>query len=98
MENRLVCQRVLPTLYRDAGVHRLAPFFRWLRSALQAVAPADVEDPRIVVLSPGPYNDTAFEHAVLASTLGYPLVEAPTSPSAAARCGCGRSASASPST
>ena len=64
-----------PTLYRDAGVHRLAPFFRWLRSALQAVAPADVEDPRIVVLSPGPYNETAFEHAVLASTLGYPLVE-----------------------
>jgi uncharacterized circularly permuted ATP-grasp superfamily protein/uncharacterized alpha-E superfamily protein len=75
MENRLVCQRVLPTLYRDAGVHRLAPFFRWLRSALQAAAPPDVEDPRIVVLSPGPYNETAFEHAVLASTLGYPLVE-----------------------
>jgi uncharacterized circularly permuted ATP-grasp superfamily protein/uncharacterized alpha-E superfamily protein len=75
MENRLVCSRVLPTLYRDAGVHRLAPFFRWLRSALQAAAPRDVEDPRIVVLSPGPYNETAFEHAVLASTLGYPLVE-----------------------
>jgi uncharacterized circularly permuted ATP-grasp superfamily protein/uncharacterized alpha-E superfamily protein len=75
MENRLVCQRVLPTLYRDAGVHRLAPFFRWLRSALQAAAPPGVEDPRIVVLSPGPYNETAFEHAVLASTLGYPLVE-----------------------
>ena len=75
MENRLVCSRVLPTLYRDAGVHRLAPFFRWLRSALQAAAPPDVDDPRIVVLSPGPYNETAFEHAVLASTLGYPLVE-----------------------
>ena len=75
MENRLVCSRVLPTLYRDAGVHRLAPFFRWLRSALQAAAPPGVEDPRIVVLSPGPYNETAFEHAVLASTLGYPLVE-----------------------
>jgi uncharacterized circularly permuted ATP-grasp superfamily protein/uncharacterized alpha-E superfamily protein len=75
MENRLVCSRVLPTLYRDAGVHRLAPFFRALRSALQAAAPADVDDPRIVVLSPGPYNETAFEHAVLASTLGYPLVE-----------------------
>ena len=75
MENRLVCSRVLPTLYRDAGVHRLAPFFRWLRSALQAAAPPDVEDPRIVVLSPGPYNETAFEHAVLARTLGYPLVE-----------------------
>jgi uncharacterized circularly permuted ATP-grasp superfamily protein/uncharacterized alpha-E superfamily protein len=75
MENRLVCSRVLPTLYRDAGVHRLAPFFRSLRAALQAAAPPDADDPQIVVLSPGPYNETAFEHAVLASTLGYPLVE-----------------------
>ena len=76
MENRLVCQRVLPDALprrRRAPARAVLP----LRcgSALQAVAPADVEDPRIVVLSPGPYNETAFEHAVLASTLGYPLVE-----------------------
>ena len=62
-------------LYRDSQVHRLAPFFRSLRVALQEVAPPDVEDPRIVVLTPGPWNETAFEHAFLASTLGYPLVE-----------------------
>jgi uncharacterized circularly permuted ATP-grasp superfamily protein/uncharacterized alpha-E superfamily protein len=75
LENRTVVSRVLPSLYRDAQVHRLAPFFRSLRVALQAVAPAGVDDPRIVVLTPGPWNETAFEHAVLASTLGYPLVE-----------------------
>ena len=75
LENRTVVSRVLPTLYRDAGVHRLAPFFRSLRVALQAVAPPGIEDPRIVVLTPGPWNETAFEHAVVASTLGYPLVE-----------------------
>jgi uncharacterized circularly permuted ATP-grasp superfamily protein/uncharacterized alpha-E superfamily protein len=75
MENRTVISRVLPSLYRDAQVHRLAPFFRSLRVALQAVAPPAVDDPRIVVLTPGPWNETAFEHAVLASTLGYPLVE-----------------------
>jgi uncharacterized alpha-E superfamily protein len=56
-------------------VHRLAPFFRSLRVALQEVAPPDVEDPRIVVLTPGPWNETAFEHAVFASSLGYSLVE-----------------------
>lgn len=75
LENRAVVSRVFPSLYRDAQVHRLAPFFRALRAALQDVAPAGVEDPRIVVLTPGRWNETAFEHAFLASTLGYPLVE-----------------------
>jgi uncharacterized circularly permuted ATP-grasp superfamily protein/uncharacterized alpha-E superfamily protein len=75
LENRTVISRVLPSLYRDAQVHRLAPFFRSLRVALQEVAPPGVEDPRIVVLTPGPWNETAFEHAVLASSLGYSLVE-----------------------
>jgi len=75
LEARAVVSRVFPTLYRDAQVHRLAPFLRSLRVALQKVAPRDVEDPRIVVLTPGPWNETAFEHAFLASTLGYPLVE-----------------------
>ena len=75
LEARSVISRVFPTLYRDAQVHRLAPFFRSLRVALQEVAPASVEDPRIVVLTPGPWNETAFEHAFLASRLGFPLVE-----------------------
>jgi len=75
LENRTVISRVLPSLYRDSQVHRLAPFFRSLRLALQEVAPPRAEDPRIVVLTPGPFNETAFEHAVLASSLGYPLAQ-----------------------
>ena len=75
LENRLVTSRVLPDLYRDAQVVRLAPFFRELRAALQRVAPVSAESPRIVVLSPGPWSETAFEHGSLASYLGYPLVQ-----------------------
>ena len=75
LENRMVVSRVLPSLHRDAHVHRLAPFFRTLRSALRAAAPPSAAEPRIVVLSPGPWSETAFEHAHLASYLGYPLVE-----------------------
>jgi uncharacterized circularly permuted ATP-grasp superfamily protein/uncharacterized alpha-E superfamily protein len=75
LENRTVISRVIPSLFRDSQVHRLAPFFRALRLALLEVAPLAAEDPRIVVLTPGPHNETAFEHAVLASSLGYPLVE-----------------------
>ncbi|HEV8296753.1 MAG TPA: circularly permuted type 2 ATP-grasp protein [Acidimicrobiales bacterium] len=75
LENRVVVSRVFPSLYRDSQVHRLAPFFRSLRSSLQAVAPPATDDPRIVVLTPGPWSETAFEHAYIASYLGYPLVE-----------------------
>jgi len=75
LENRAVISRVFPSLYRDSHVHRLAPFLRALRVALQEAAPPGVDDPRIVVLTPGPWNETAFEHAFLASRLGYPLVE-----------------------
>lgn len=75
LENRTVVSRVFPSLYRDAQVHRLAPFFRALRQSLQDVAPVGVTDPRIVVLTPGPHSETAFEHAFVASYLGYPLVQ-----------------------
>ena len=78
LENRVVVSRVFPSLYRDSQVHRLAPFFRTLRASLQDVAPPDADDPRIVLLSPGPWSETAFEHAYLASHLGYPLVEGAT--------------------
>lgn len=74
-ENRVVVSRVLPDLYRDADVVRLAPFFRELRATLQRVAP-DTDGPAsIVVLTPGPRSETAFEHGYLASYLGYPLVQ-----------------------
>jgi uncharacterized circularly permuted ATP-grasp superfamily protein/uncharacterized alpha-E superfamily protein len=75
LENRVVLSRVFPSMYRDVQAHRLAPFFRSLRSALRAAAPVGVDEPRIVVLSPGPWSETAFEHAFLASYLGYQLVE-----------------------
>lgn len=75
LENRIVVSRVLPDLYREAEVLRLAPFFRELRAALQRVAPPSADDPRIVVLTPGPWSETAYEHGAIASYLGYPLVQ-----------------------
>src|SRR5207237_5975969 len=74
LENRRVVSRVFPSLHRDAQVHRLAPFFRALRAGLEAVAPPSTDEPRIVILSPGPRSETAFEPALLASRLGCALV------------------------
>ncbi|MGR9046108.1 MAG: circularly permuted type 2 ATP-grasp protein [Gammaproteobacteria bacterium] len=75
LENRTVMTRVLPDLFCEANVHRLAGFFRALRSALEQMALHNKEAPRIVVLTPGSLNETYFEHAYLASYLGYSLVQ-----------------------
>ena len=75
MQNRRVVSRVMPELYHAAHLHRLTPFFQAMRSALIDAAPAQVESPRVVVLSPGSMSETAFDQAFLASLLGFPLVE-----------------------
>ena len=75
VENRRVLSRVFPQLFHTIEVQRLAPFIRALRSALVGAAPLGVDDPSIVILSPGALSETAFEHASLAAQLGYPLVE-----------------------
>ena len=75
LENRLVSARVLPDVFRAAHIQRLAPFFQTYRETLRSLAQGHKENPRIVVLTPGPYNETYFEHAFLARYLGYTLVE-----------------------
>lgn len=75
LENRTVMMRVLPDIFRETQVHRLAGFFKSLRKGLADIAPHNKEDPRIVVLTPGPLNETYFEHAYLAAHLGFTLVQ-----------------------
>jgi uncharacterized circularly permuted ATP-grasp superfamily protein/uncharacterized alpha-E superfamily protein len=75
MENRRVISRVMPELYRQAGLHRVAPFFQALRATLIDSAPHGAPNPRVVVLSPGTLSETAYDQAFVASSLGFPLVE-----------------------
>jgi uncharacterized circularly permuted ATP-grasp superfamily protein/uncharacterized alpha-E superfamily protein len=75
LENRIVLTRALPTVFRECHVLRLAPFFIALRQTLASLASAGSENPRVVLLTPGPYNETYFEHAYLARYLGYTLVQ-----------------------
>jgi len=73
LENRLVLSRAYPNLYNAMNVRRLAPFFDDLRQGLAACA--ERHDPRICLLTPGPYSETYFEQAHLARYLGFLLVE-----------------------
>ena len=75
LENRLVLSRMLPDVFRDCQVQRLARFFLTVRETLREIAPHHRDNPRVVLLTPGPYNETYFEHAFLAQYLGYTLVE-----------------------
>ncbi|KIH85564.1 circularly permuted type 2 ATP-grasp protein [Pseudomonas batumici] len=75
LENRTIVSRAFPDLYRDLRVHHLAGFFRTLQETLVRQAPSDAEAPLVVLLTPGRFNESYFEHLYLARQLGYPLVE-----------------------
>lgn len=74
LENRQIVSRVFPDLLSDLGVRSLGGFFGALRESLLRHAP-EGEAPLAVVLTPGSFNETYFEHAYLARQLGLPLVE-----------------------
>ncbi|MFZ1921814.1 MAG: circularly permuted type 2 ATP-grasp protein [Xanthobacteraceae bacterium] len=73
IENRLALSRAVPDIYRKARVERVAPFFQALQAELFALNKRD--NARIGLLTPGPMNETYFEHAYLARYLGLLLVE-----------------------
>src|SRR5476649_526186 len=75
LENRTIVSRAFPDLYRDLQVQHLTGFFRTLQETLARQASCDDQSPLIVLLTPGRFNESYFEHLYLARQLGYPLVE-----------------------
>lgn len=80
MHNRLVVARQFPDAFRELRVQRIASSYRRLLDTLELAAKAVAARlgdgaPRVVLLTPGPYSETYFEHAYLARYLGVPLVE-----------------------
>jgi uncharacterized circularly permuted ATP-grasp superfamily protein/uncharacterized alpha-E superfamily protein len=73
LESRLALQRAIPEVYRAIKVERLAAFFQAFQSALSSFNRQD--DSRVCLLTPGPMNESYFEHAYLARYLGLLLVE-----------------------
>lgn len=73
LENRVIAARTWPEAFRGMPVARLAGFFEAWRSGLHQLS--GKSEPRVVLLTPGPFNETFFEHAYLARHLGVPLVE-----------------------
>lgn len=75
LENRVNVSRTFPEVFQDYQIQRLVGFFQTFRETLKGLARHNRETPRIVILSPGPFSETYFEHVSLARYLGFPLVE-----------------------
>ena len=75
LEDRKMMMRLFPELFSR---HRVAPVAHYpdlLLETLRSVAPPSVNEPTVVVLTPGMYNSAYFEHAFLAQQMGIELVE-----------------------
>jgi len=76
LENRSVMARTFPETLEDAAAAKLTPWLDAVRAALSNLSSVSArENPQVVVLTPGPANETYFEHAYLAARLGYTLAQ-----------------------
>ncbi|VTU22814.1 hypothetical protein SRS16CHR_03126 [Variovorax sp. SRS16] len=74
IENRLAISRQFPQAFEALHVQRMAATYSAMMEGLQRMCPAGAP-PHVVLLTPGPYSETYFEHAYLARYLGITLVE-----------------------
>lgn len=75
LENRIVMSKVIPELNTKTYRSRLSPYFSQLQQTVDTLGNNTNENPNVVFLTPGPGNETYFEHVYLSSYLGYTLVQ-----------------------
>ena len=75
VENRHLMARTFPDLMAGMRLRPVDDYGRRLLAAMVEIAPDGVDEPQVVLLSPGIYNSAYFEHVFLAREMGVPLVE-----------------------
>jgi uncharacterized circularly permuted ATP-grasp superfamily protein len=75
LANRAAMARVLPEIFWGRPIKTVSDYPARLVQALRQAAPRGVNDPTVVVLTPGVYNSAFYEHALLARLMGVHLVE-----------------------
>ncbi len=75
VENRHLMLRAFPDLVAGMKLRPVDDYGRRLRNAMDEIAPEGIDNPQVVLLSPGIYNAAYFEHVFLAREMGVPLVE-----------------------
>src|SRR3954447_20847986 len=77
LENRKMTMRLVPELFARQSIAPVEHYPDMLLENLRSVAPSGVENPTVVLLTPGQFNSAYFEHAFLAQQMGIELVEGP---------------------
>ena len=75
MTNRNAMLTAMPEAFANQRIRPVTGYPTRLLTALRKAAPSGVEEPTVVVLTPGVYNSAYFEHTLLARTMGVELVE-----------------------
>jgi uncharacterized circularly permuted ATP-grasp superfamily protein len=75
LENRQVMKRTFPQVFEASRIRPVSDYPSRLRDMLEYLSPDGVEEPRVVLLTPGSYNSAYFEHSFLAQQMGIELVE-----------------------
>jgi uncharacterized circularly permuted ATP-grasp superfamily protein len=75
LANRHVMKRVLPDLFAGYPVRPVEGYVHELLRHLRWLAPEGVDDPTVVLLTPGVNNSAYYEHLYLAKQMGIELVE-----------------------
>jgi uncharacterized circularly permuted ATP-grasp superfamily protein len=75
LEDRKMMMRLFPELFAQQKIAPVEHYPDLLLETLRAVAPTGVDDPTVVVMTPGAFNSAYFEHSFLAQQMGVELVE-----------------------
>lgn len=75
LENRRVMKSTFPQVFRTMKIQPVEHYPSYLLDTLLNLAPPNLPDPTVVVLTPGIYNSAYFEHSLLAQQMGVELVE-----------------------
>ena len=75
LENREVTKRIFPNMLADSKVRMINNYPLLLHDILSSLAPQQISNPSVALLTPGVYNSAYFEHTFLARQMGIPLVE-----------------------
>ncbi|MGI4789947.1 MAG: circularly permuted type 2 ATP-grasp protein [Janthinobacterium lividum] len=75
LQNRMLMTRIFPSLFRENRVLAVDHYCSQLLANLRYISPRKIEDPTVVLLTPGEFNSAYFEHAFVAQQMGIDLVQ-----------------------
>ena len=75
IENRLTMNSISNDLYPNIEILKMAKFIEGFKDMLKSLSSSNHENPLIALLTPGPLNETYFEHSYISSFLDLTLVQ-----------------------